>query len=137
MKTKSASRSRADRLRDWFAMRMQRRRRRNSTAPHVVIPAPVLDLEAVEWGGTEDGWADVVVNVSMDATGLPWGVIEFYVLLDSDYVMLVELAPAEGGYRHEKVTQIYGEEWTYVARFRTGDDVGPMSQQLVVEIPPP
>jgi hypothetical protein len=124
-------------LREWFALRLQRRRRRNSAVANVVIPAPVLELEAVEWGGTEDGWADVVVSMGMDTTGLPWGIVELYVLMDSDYVMLVELAPAEGGYRHEKVTQIWGEQYVYVARFRTADDAGPMSAQLVVEIPPP
>jgi hypothetical protein len=90
----------------------------------------------VEWGATAEGWADVVIWIDFDATGLPPGIIEFYMLMDSDLVLLAELAPHED-YRHGKVTQVPGEIWSYCARYRTAQEVGPMSAMLEVEIPPP
>jgi hypothetical protein len=129
-------RSKAEQLRDWMAMRLQRRRRHKSGVPPLVIPAPVLTLAGVEWNGTAEGWADVVINVGMNTDGLPNGVVEMFVYLDSDLIPLGESAPNDG-FCHPKVTRIYGEQYTYVGRFRAGEDLGPMSSELIVEIPPP
>src|SRR5215471_15091855 len=112
MSAKNLSRSRTERLRDWLAMRLQRRRRRNSAAPHLVIPAPVLSRLGVEWGGTADGWADVVIWVAFETDGLPLGVLEVFVQLDSDWILIGQAYPNDG-FRHEYVTQIWGEQYVY------------------------
>jgi hypothetical protein len=90
----------------------------------------------VEWGRSADGWADVVIWVAFDTTGLPPGVLDVFVQKDSDWILIGQSYPNDG-FCHEYVTQIWGEQYVYVARYRTELELGPMSAELVVDIQPP
>jgi len=56
-------------LRAWWAMRSQKRRRAQAGGSGLVVPAPVITNGYTDWGRTEEGWADVIIEFTFDDPG--------------------------------------------------------------------
>lgn len=50
-------------------MRSQKRRRAQAAGAGLVVPAPLITNGYTDWGRTEEGWADVIIEFTFDDPG--------------------------------------------------------------------
>ena len=118
-------------LRVWWALRLQKRRRRGAAVS--LPPFPDVTLSNVSIGGHAE-WFDPAFDISVDLKS--WGVASLEIWLNQNeggYAFL-DVVPSETtSYVHYEATQVESV-LKYKARYRNGDDLGSFSNEVIADI---
>lgn len=123
------------RLGRWAALYLQDRRRRRAGGS-VVVPPPAITNGFSDWGRTENGWADVILDWTFDAGTLPVGVFELWWMreaVDPDFSLVATIPSNQREYYHVMVTQTPVFAY-YRLRYRNGSVFGPFSDDYGVDV---
>ncbi len=127
-----ANRSVSDLVRRWWAMRCQKRRRRQGQPELPPLPTVLVGNGSYY---AEQEWFNTVFEVQVDLGGWPEAMVEIWLNVNEGGFAFLDLVASDiGEYLH--VPAAYGEELlVYKARYRSATgELGPFSNELAIQI---
>jgi hypothetical protein len=125
-----------DRLRAWWALRLQARRRAWASGPVETPGAPVITSAWSQWGTTEAGWADAYLRIIFEHGAFPVATFEVWGWDINNPLQLLDVIPSAAvvdPYHRECVVED-PNVLHYKVRYRSGEVVGPFSNEVTMII---
>ena len=118
--------------RGWLALWLQERRRVRQQALTAGPNAPVITDAGVDWGTTQEGYADVWIVWAFVHGTYPIAQMEVWVREDAGgYFLLDTVASNMNGYTFAQATNVE-VSFTFKVRYQHGATLGPFSNEMHV-----